>query len=244
MTDISLLLPTRARPALVNRLFESVVQTTTLPDNLECVVYIDVDDDASCGIERPAFKVSKLMGPAGQTMGNMMRSCYEASRGRYVMLLNDDVVFRTPGWDDRVRLAFQQFPDEVALVYGNDLDQGQSRPTLPFVSRTVCQLMGAICPRGYHNLHIESHLFDIFKQLSDFDQHRLVYLGDVVFEHMHYTVGKAHLDSTYVKKHKQNDDVLFISLDTERHNLAARMERFISTSRPSSTIGLVKARQG
>jgi hypothetical protein len=220
----------------VNRLFESLIQTTTLPQNIELAVYLDVDDEASQGIVWPRFDVSKLTGPPGQTMGDMTRACYKSSRGRYVMLLNDDVIFRTEGWDRRIVRAFERFPDDVALVYGNDLDQGESRPTLPFVSRTVCDLMGAICPRGYHNLHIESHLFDIFKQLSNLGQHRLVYLGDVVFEHMHHVVGKAGFDATYVKKNKQNDDALFIALDAERWQLAVGMERFIAGGREPGTV--------
>jgi len=143
------------------------------------------------------------------------------------MLLNDDVVFRTERWDTRVVTAFEQFDDDLALVYGDDRDQRRARPTLPFVSRVACDQMGGICPRSYHRLHIESHLFDIFLQLEAFGPRRIVYLPEVVFEHMHYAVGKGVFDATSVKNHKQDDDALFIALDEERRHLAGRLAAFI-----------------
>jgi hypothetical protein len=163
-------------------------------------------------------------------MGAMMRACYEASRGRYVMLINDDVVFRTPAWDVRIADAFAQFPDDVALVYGNDLDQRESRPTFPIISRTACDAIGSISPRGYCSLHIESHLFDIFKRLARLGMRRIAYLDEVVFEHTHYTSGEADRETTYHHRNKRNDDILFITLEHERRRLARRLQRFITSS--------------
>jgi hypothetical protein len=236
MTEISLVLPTRGRPALVSRLLESIVHTTAAPERLEVVALLDTDDDSRREIQWPDLGVERLLGPPGRTMGSMTRTGFEASRGRYVMLLNDDVVFRTAGWDVQVTAAFGQFADDIALVYGNDLDQGRARPTLPFLSRVVADLIGGVCPLSYHNLHIESHLFDIFRQLARLGQPRIVYLGDVVFEHMHCALGKSAVDSTSIKRDKQHDDVLFISLDGERRHLARRIARHIdsgASSQPS-----------
>ncbi len=223
MVNISLLLPTRGRPQLVSRLLDSLAETTTDLKNLEVILYVDEDDVESHMISDLRLAIVKLVRPPGEKMGEITCACYGASQGRYVMLMNDDAVFKTRGWDDRVVQAFAQFPDDIALVYGNDLDQGKAVPTFPIVSRTVCEVIGEICPKGYYNLHIESHLFDIFKQLSRLGHKRIVYLEDVVFEHMHYAVGKAVKDETYTKKNKQNDDILFISLNDERYHTAVKM---------------------
>jgi glycosyltransferase involved in cell wall biosynthesis len=228
MIDLSLLLPTRARPALMSRLLDSIIRTTERPDRLEIVVFLDTDDQASRAIMWPSLRIETVIGQPGQTMGRMTRACYAVSHGRYVMLLNDDVVFRTERWDTRVLTAFEQFDDDLALVYGDDRDQQKARPTLPFVSRVACDQIGDICPGGYHRLHIESHLFDIFLQLAAFGPRRIVYLPEVVFEHMHYAVGKGAFDATSVKHHKQDDDALFIALDEERRHLAGRLAAFIA----------------
>ncbi|HEV8725743.1 MAG TPA: hypothetical protein VGW77_34440 [Candidatus Binatia bacterium] len=214
--QISLLLPTRGRAALVRRLFDSLVQTTTDLRRLEVVLYIDEDDGESREISHPELSLIRIVGRPGETMGNMNRACYEASHGPYVMLINDDAVFRTVGWDTRVLEAASHFPDEIALLYGDDLDQGEAVPTFPIMSRTMCDVLGEICPRGYRNLHIESHLLDIFKQLARMGHDRIRYLHDVIVEHMHYVVGKAAVDATYIKKSQRDDDLLFIALDDER----------------------------
>ena len=212
----SLLLPTRGRVPLVQRLFDSVVATTTKLRRLEVVLYVDEDDPESRKISRHELSIVKIVGRRDETMGNMNRACYEASHGRYVMLINDDAVFRTTGWDTRVLEAAARFPDGISLIYGNDLDQGEAVPTFPIVSRAACELIGELCPRGYRNLHIESHLLDIFKRLARLGYYRICYLEDVIFEHMHHVVGKAVVDSIYIKKNQRADDLLFIALDDER----------------------------
>jgi hypothetical protein len=52
-------------------------------------------------------------------------------------------------------------------------------------------------------------------------------MEDVVFEHMHYVVGKSALDATYVKKNQRLDDLLFIALDEERAFAAKILARTI-----------------
>jgi len=225
--QFSLLLPTRGRAPLVRRLFDSLVQMTADLRCLEVVLYIDEDDGQTQKISHPTLCLIKIVGRPRQTMGYMNRTCCDASHGRYVMLLNDDAVCRTEGWDARVLDAWHRFPDQVALVYGNDLDQSEAVPTFPILSRIVCEVLGEICPRGYRNLHIESHLLDIFRQLSKLGHNRICYLHDVVFEHMHPAVGKAPVDSTYVKKNQRADDLLFIALDQERAFRAKLLARHI-----------------
>ena len=225
--NFSLLLPTRGRVRLVQRLFDSVVQTSSNVGRLEVVLYIDEDDQESREIFHPELSLVKIIGQPGESMGSMNRACYEASQGRYVMLMNDDAVFRTPNWDACVLDLASRFPDEIALVYGNDLDQGETVPTFPIVSRTVVEIVGEICPRGYRNLHIESHILDIFKQLARMGYDRICYLDDVVFEHMHYAVGKGERDSTSIKKNQRADDLLFIALNDERAFKAKLLARHI-----------------
>ena len=82
MVDISLLLPTRKRQPLVQRLFQSLVETTSQIHKLEVVLYVDLDDPESQQISHPALSLIKCVGEAGQTMGDMNRKCYEASHGR------------------------------------------------------------------------------------------------------------------------------------------------------------------
>jgi glycosyltransferase involved in cell wall biosynthesis len=243
--DISLLLPTRGRPQLLQRLLESLVETTSRIERLEVVLFIDADDQSTGAVSHPLLELTKLIEPPGKKMGQMNQACYENSRGRFVMLMNDDVIFRTKSWDTRVLDAFARFPDEVALVYGNDLHQRKSMATLPIVSRAVCEALGGICPRDYLNVYIDVHLYDIFKKLARLGYQRVVYLEDVIFEHMHPEAGKSPMDATYVKKNERFDDFLFINLEDERRDQAKRLKHYIERTQrnrlPHGERGRVKS---
>ncbi|TAN64007.1 glycosyltransferase, partial [bacterium] len=231
MKNISIILPTRGRPALVKRLFDSLIETTAKIEDIEVVLYIDDDDVESHGITHTIIDIIKLIRPHGASLGSILNECYYASSGRYLFLMNDDAIYRTKGWDTDVLRAFEAFPDDIALVYGNDLDQGGKVPTFPIISRKTCEFMGGICPSEYLNLHIESHLLDIFKRLKVLGYDRIVYLDDVVFEHMHFQLGKTSFDATYKKKNQDHDDWHFLSFDSERGLAAKGLQGYIDGHR-------------
>jgi hypothetical protein len=213
----------------VARLLDSLARTAGAPQRVEVVLYLDDDDIPSHHIDHPVLRIVKRIGPPTQPMGAMLGACYEASSGRHVMLLNDDVLSRTNGWDEAVLSAFARFPDGIALVYGNDLDQGRHVPTFPILSRRVCEIVGELCPRGYLNLHIESHLLDIFRRLAKLGHDRIVYLESVVFEHLHHSIGKSMADATSVKRDQGRDTQLYFELADVRQDMANRLARHITS---------------
>jgi hypothetical protein len=227
--DISLIMPTRERPFLARRMLDSVFATASRPSHLEVVLYIDGDDRPSHEINHPNLQIIKVIGPRAK-MGAMTRACYAASRGRYTMLANDDLVFRTPGWDRVIVERFLVWADRVALVWGNDLFRGARLPTHPFLSRTTCELMGGICPEAYRRDYIDTHIYDIFCALDRLGHDRRVFLPDLIFEHTHVENGKAEADRTSIKLRKEADEVTYISWAEERRLAAARLARHIESS--------------
>jgi hypothetical protein len=226
ITNFSLLLPTRGRPHLISKLFTSIVETTAHLEELEVVLYIDEDDLSSHKISHPSLRIKKLIRPR-TTMGCINRACYEASEGRFVMLLNDDVLFRTSNWDLAVINAFAQFPDSIVLVYGNDLFRGRQMASFPILSRTTCELMGSICPSEYRGDLIDVHIFDIFKRLARFGYDRILYLEDVIFEHLHFLVNKSQFDATYMGRVSEVDIPIYGGMFVERHRAALRLAEYI-----------------
>jgi glycosyltransferase involved in cell wall biosynthesis len=183
---ISLILPTRQRPGQLRRLLDSLADTTTHPEALEVLLVIDTDDPESQAVADQRLALRRVIVPPGQTMGSLNRAGYEASRGRYLMLLNDDVVARTSGWDDAVRLCFASYPDEILLVHVNDLVFQKHLCTFPIVSRTFCEIVGGICPREYVRYRIDDHIEDHFNMLQALGERRIIFAPQVVFEHEHY----------------------------------------------------------
>ena len=116
-------------------------------------------------------------------MGAINRAGYEASAGDYVMLLNDDVIARTPGWDATALACFRRFPDPVVLVHVNDTLFRDRLCTFPLTTRAFCERAGGICPPEYIRYRIDDHIEDVFNLLAVLGRRRTVYLPDVVFQH-------------------------------------------------------------
>lgn len=230
MVDISLLLPTRSRLESLYGLFDSIVETTAHPDSLEIVLYIDEDDTSTHSVSYPALQVVKLIRPR-DAMGRVTNVCYESSHGRYIMLMNDDVVFRTKNWDVKVMKAGTRFREDVALIYGNDMYQKHSLAAFPILSRKTCELMGRVCPDDYEGGFIDAHIFDIFKGLAGLGHDKIIYLPDVIFKHMNLRVLEPIPEETYVSKDPDHDELLYIAWSEERSWIARRLAHYIQSNR-------------
>jgi len=226
---LSILLPTRGRPAQAMRLLTSLLATASDPSGIEVLLYIDEDDPDSLGIALSGLRVERHRGPAGMGLGVMTNVLYQASSAPYIMLCGDDNVFRTTGWDDMVRAEFARFPDDVALVYGDDLFQGEQICTAPFVSRTACELMGGPCPVVYKGSYIDTHLLSVFVHLEHQGHKRRVYLPNLIIEHLHHLAGKADLDATYANRPMSGEEsqALFLALEPMRTRQINSLARHI-----------------
>lgn len=226
---LSILLPTRGRPAQASRLLTSLLTTASDPGGVEILLYIDADDPQSLGIGLPGLRVVRHCGPPGVGLGVMTNVLYQASRAPCILLCGDDHVFRSPGWDETVRAEFARFPDDVALVYGDDLFQGEQICTAPFLSRTACELMGGPCPAVYKSSYIDTHLLSVFAHLEHLGHKRRLYLPGLVIEHLHHLAGKAELDDTYRNRPLSGEESqdLFLALEPMRARQVKALARHI-----------------
>jgi hypothetical protein len=227
--NFSLILPTRGRLYLVNRLLDSIIETTSNLDSLEIILCVDEDDTESRQITHPLLSIRMISIPKRTSgMGDIFKLCYEKNTSRYMILINDDVVFRTNNWDIKILEALSPFPDEVVLVYPNDLYYGRKLSSFSVISRTVCDLMSGVCPSGYRSHGIDSHIFDIFERLAALGFERRKYLPKVIFEHMHYGVTLASYEGNYCPDHSQ-DQLLFSSFADKRQEIAVKMAKYIQS---------------
>jgi tetratricopeptide (TPR) repeat protein len=180
--EYSFLVPTRNNLPGLQKLFDSILATTANPQALEVVLAIDEDDVATQSVSDDRLCVRKLVVPKGLTMGALNNQCFEASSGRHIMLMNDDVVLRTKGWDRHVSAVFASFQDEIALVHLNDLLFRERLCTFPMLSRRACQAIG-LCPTAYRRYRIDDHIYDTYNLLAHLGYGRIVYLPEVIFEH-------------------------------------------------------------
>lgn len=223
---ISLLLPTRGRPALVERFLKSIVDTTKHLDQVEVILYIDDDDIGSHHLDSADVKIVKIIGPA-LSMGDYNSACLAQAQGDIIILVNDDVVIGTNGWDKKIAELDASIPDKIYLAYANDLFKKGDFCTFPILSRRTCELLVEPYPKEYKGAFIDTHLLDLFKRLQHAGYDRIHYLGDVVFEHLHYRSGKAPYDETYGKRGRFADDSIFLALINSRQKAADRLLRIL-----------------
>lgn len=186
MIDFSFIVPTRNRPVELRRFLTSLKETTADPSRLEIVLGIDDDDVLSREIDEPALQIKRVSLTPGQRMGWMNNQCTAATTGRFVMIQNDDIVARTPGWDDIIRSYLPEFEDEIVLFHVNDMLFKERLCCFPLVSRTYINLMGEICSNDFKRYRIDDNIFDIFCLLAYMGERRIVYLPDVIFEHINF----------------------------------------------------------
>lgn len=208
---ISLLMPTRGRPELARRFLQSVVEQSIRLQQVEIILYVDEDDTESHSIDYPGLNIQRIIGPR-RTMGVYNSECLAKSSGGIIVLVNDDMVIRTQGWDESLRQLNDSIEDRIYLAYGNDMFKKGNLCTFPILSRRTCEILQEPYHHAYRGAFIDYHLMDIFKRLEHAGHSRIFYLEDVVFEHLHYRTGKAVMDATYKARGRFDDDMLFVGL--------------------------------
>ena len=181
----SFLLPTRERVPQLRRFLQSAFDLAADPEALEVVLGIDEDDLATQAFEDKRFNIKKVLFSKGMAMGAMNQACFEKSSGRYVMISNDDVIVRTKDWDRMVYAAMATFGDDIGMIHVNDLLFRERLCTFPILSRRACLEIGA-CPTYYFRYRNDDHIGDVYHLLAHLGYGRILYLPDVVFEHLNY----------------------------------------------------------
>ena len=117
---------------------------------------------------------------------------YSAECFQWFSVTNDDFVYQTDGWDEKLLASLETYGGGTGIAYGNDLLQGVRMPTTSIVSRDIVEALGWLqMPRLIHLFgdNVWSH---IGKKAEC-----LFYRPDVVIEHRHFHSRKSLEDATY-----------------------------------------------
>lgn len=203
MEKISILTPTRNRPDFVRQLIETAIQTAKYPKLLEFVFYIDEDDQLSQEyfkqlqphIQESNLCELKVISGGRIVLSEMWNRCWEVSTGTIYVHCGDDLRFRTSNWDQIIRDKFEEYPDKIVFLFGND---GHHAPghfgTHGFLHKNWTDAVGYFVPPYFSSDYNDAWLNDVAKEIG-----RWVYV-DIYTEHMHPAAGKYHWDKTHQER--------------------------------------------
>lgn len=193
---LAVIVPTRGRPGNAARLAEAFRETQAL--DAVPVFVADYDDPSLPEYRRllDTGDIPRLMIPEGAPGGAGMTRPLNYAAMRYAGLydavgfMGDDHLPRTPHWDSLVLDRLDSLSPRI--VYGNDLLQGAALPTAVFMQSRMIRAMGFMAPRVLLHLYIDNFWKELGESLDG-----LVYLPDVIIEHLHPAAGKAEMDDRY-----------------------------------------------
>lgn len=190
---MAVIVPTRGRPGNAARLEAAFSDTDVL--HAFPVFAVDADDP-----ELPAYRELLRDGHIRKMViySNTRGMCavLNAAAVQYARMygavgfMGDDHLPRTTGWDDTV-LEHLDSP-LPRVVYGNDLLQGAALPTAVFMQSRMINAMGWMAPPVLSHLYADNAWKILGESLNG-----LVYLPDVIIEHLHPVNGKAVWDERY-----------------------------------------------
>jgi hypothetical protein len=145
---------------------ESFQKNTLLP--LEIVAVMDPDDKKH-HLYKELRIDKRIEAPMGKTAPELFNVAAEAATGDFLMLVNDDNVMVTEGWDQWLRFAI---PDDGIYVAWPNGQAGQC--VNPVVSRRWYEMLGWFLPLGFEWFYADTALHSLGAMVG-----RLVYLPQV-----------------------------------------------------------------
>jgi hypothetical protein len=195
--DLVTIVPSRGRPANIDRLWWAFKATA---DKADLLVAVDEDDPHLEGYREMQVRAEGgydlVVGPRLRMVGTVNKVVSEHTEGyQYVGVMHDDHVPRSQGWD----VAYLQALEEAGpggVVYGNDVILGDTVPTQVALDRRIVDVLGYMAPPELRHRCTGLFWVELARTLGTGR-----YLPDVVVEHMHPFVSRAEWDDGYGEAH-------------------------------------------
>lgn len=185
MKKILVIVPTRDRNEKCKEFAAEFFANSTISDLL-----FGLDDDNHHTYDRISgalYDVNPRMRLNGTL--NFLAKKY-AEHYEYISFMGDDHRIRTKNWDSKIYEEIKN--TEFSVAYGNDLIQKEKLPTAVIMDSKIIQRLGYMSPPSLTHLFLDNFWKDLGYNLGT-----LRYFGDVIIEHMHYSTGKADVDTLY-----------------------------------------------
>lgn len=160
---VSVLLPSRGRPAGLFNAVSSLIARCDSPESIEILIRLDDDDHESQkaveymnGIFGDATSIRTIIGPRGDgyiALHKFVEELCAVARGDFLLLFNDDTLMDTNGWDTELG----RFRNELCVLrLRSPIPREFSHLTaFPAVHRKVHQIIGHFSLNGFCDAWIQ-----------------------------------------------------------------------------------------
>ena len=196
---ISFLCPTRGRPKQAISLYKSFMSTQS--NQNELLFCIQKEDD----LYQEYINVFKLHGISKYFTSESMPTSYLwnqmafSAKGDLLTLIGDDVVIKTPGWDERIETEAKKFADNIYVITVDDgrkdRQQGKfMRCPHPTVHKKWIEVLGYFVPPFFMHRYLDSYTKDLAIEIG-----RYIEIKDIIFNHLKFNFSR---DSTGIRSRK------------------------------------------
>lgn len=232
---VSVLVPSWGRPHQVLSLLQSIEETVGEKESVELLVGVN-EDDPKLRAYQAISGIRLFEYPKDMSICQIWNELALEAKGRYLMMGNDDMRFRTDEWVEIFKEKIKRFPDELFVAFFEDgRQEGRTRkdpPNFPIVSRSWINLVEAFAEERFMYSYPDTWVYDLGKRAK-----RLLPIPEVYCEHLHFTEGKSEKDETYSKTRdtveakaiRRSDRHKYISSVSEREALAHKIVSAVAT---------------
>lgn len=207
---VSVILASRSRADLLTNLLQSIKDTTHDISQVEVLIGIDNDDDYYQQITPELHNMFPFAHLKSRDRSPWLNHDYlnwlstDHSKGKYIILCNDDVMFRTKDWDIHIERRMEEYladkKDRVAYAYMSDAlinRNGMNYCCFPLITREAMECLGFAMPPEYRAWNADIALWRIFSSID-----RICDISEVMIEHVSYHSGKRQPD--HINEHVRN----------------------------------------
>lgn len=224
---VTVLLPTRQRPHLVERSVRSLLDNSSDPSAIEIAVAFDQDDDQSQQYLNSTewseliksfnsqAKVFETPRWGYQELHKYYNLLAEHASGKWLLVWNDDAVMRTPEWDSLV----QDNIDFVGLLHMRTENYRDKFALFPLIPKVWTELFGCVS---------QSNSNDSWIQHICLEADAICRIDAVVFHDRADLTGN-NLDETYLNRTDQKKIYKSAEMRQLRHEWAQKLIAYRAT---------------
>ncbi len=162
---ISILTPSRSRPQLAQRMFESAKATAAT--DIEIKFFLNVDDPLLEEYKKFLPPENYIVGP-NQSTSYSWNLMAESARYEILFLVGDDCQFQQSHWDKIILSVFDQYPDKIVCVYPKVPNLSSKKNPHFCLHKNWINTLGFFLPPFFYHWYVDTYIRAVAQRIGRF----------------------------------------------------------------------------